>query len=143
MGSERSETGFRYVGQGLFEEEDGVAYLLGCVCVHCGEVVFPFMRDCPRCVTADTMRPKRLLGAGVITDFVVAHRGASGFRVPYIQSYVLLDDGPLVYSMIDAPPSEDAIAVGERVTMKIQAIREDEGVQVVGWIFRPVAGEAA
>lgn len=137
MGAER----YRLVGEGLFEEEDGLAYLLGCVCVDCGEVVFPFMRDCPRCVTFDTMRPKRLAGSGVITDFVVAHRGATGFRVPYIQSYVLLDDGPLIYSMIDAPPSEDAISVGDRVTMKIQKIREEDGADVIGWVFRPNAQE--
>lgn len=143
MSTDGTDGGFRLIGKGLFEEQDGVAYLLGCVCVDCGEVVFPFMRDCPRCVTPDTMRPKRLTGAGVITDFVVAHRGATGFRVPYIQSYVLLDDGPIIYSMIDAPPSEDAIAVGERVTMSIQAIREEEGVEVVGWIFRPVAAETS
>ena len=99
------------------------------------------MKDCPRCVTFGTMRPKRLAGAGVIRDFVVAHRGASGFRVPYIQSYIVLARRSPIYSIIDAPPSEDAISVGDRVTMRIQKVREQDGIDVIGWVFHPAATE--
>jgi uncharacterized OB-fold protein len=113
----------RLVGTGLFEEENGIAYLLGCVCSDCGEVVFPFMQDCPRCMTFGTMRPKRLAGTGVIRDFVIAQRGATGFRVPY--------------SMIDAPASEDTISAGDRVTMRVQQVRQEDGVAVIGWMFHP------
>jgi uncharacterized OB-fold protein len=75
--------------------------LAGSRCRDCGEVVFPALLDCPLCVRSDVMEPYVLAGHGVVRDFVVAERGPAGFAVPYVQSWVRLDDGPVIFSIID------------------------------------------
>lgn len=129
------------VGEGLFEagaRPDDRPVLLGSQCERCGEVVFPRMRDCPACMTFETMRDFRLRGEGVVRDFIVAHRGPSGFAVPYIQAYVRLVDGPTIYSMLEGfPPTEDGVTIGQEVEMTIVPMRHEDGVPIVGWKFRP------
>lgn len=121
----------------LYEDGDPPV-LLGARCDLCGEVVFPAMLDCPACLTFASMRPSRLDGAGILRDFIVVHRGPSGFAVPYIQGYITLDDGPIVYSLIDAPPEPVDLSLGQRMTMIIDTIRFDEdGTPMLGWKFRP------
>ena len=74
----------------------------GSRCRHCAEIVFPALRDCPQCVRSDVMEPYVLTGHGALRDFVVAERGPAGFAVPYVQSWIRLDDGPLVFSIIES-----------------------------------------
>lgn len=80
-------------------DESGV-FLGGSRCVHCGEVVFPALTDCPLCAEPNVMEPHRLFGHGTLRDYVLAERGPEGFDVPYIQAWVTLDDGPVIYSTI-------------------------------------------
>jgi uncharacterized OB-fold protein len=127
----------RSVAPGLFGEDADGPYLLASKCSRCDEVVFPEMLDCPKCQSFETMHPLRLSGRATVREFVVTHRGPAGFAVPYIQAYVQLEEGPVIYSMIDATASEDAVAVGDAVTMRIATIREVDGVQVIGWKFAP------
>ncbi len=133
----------RPVAEGLFEpadSADGLPWLLGSGCVKCGEKVFPAMLDCPACVSRDSMRPVRLAGRGTLDRFVVARRGPSGFRAPYIQGFVRLDDGPTIYALIDGcPVADDALTLGEAMEMALVPVREEGEVTVIGWSFHPVA----
>jgi hypothetical protein len=132
-----SETTARIVAEGLFEAGDPPT-LVGARCELCHEVLFPPMRDCPACLSFDSMRPFSLRGEGTLRDYIVVHRGPSGFAVPYVQGYIDLADGPIVYSMIDAPPHEDALELGQPMVMEIGTLRyDDDGASVVGWKFRP------
>lgn len=131
----------RPIAEGLFEQDGdtGVWRLLGSRCCRCDEVVFPAMRDCPNCVGHDTMRPCRLDGRGVIRDFVVVHRGAEGFPVPYVQSFIKLDDGPVIYSNIDGvDPEGTDIHIGMAVEMRIGVVKTVDGIDHIGWTFHPV-----
>jgi uncharacterized OB-fold protein len=131
----------RPVAEGLFVEGDGGAglpWLLGSRCSRCAEVVFPRMRDCPNCIGHDTMEPCRLRGHGRLRDFVVAQRGPTGFAVPYVQAYVKLDDGPVVYTnLVGVEPDESAIEPGIEVEMQIGVVKSVAGIDYVGWTFRP------
>ncbi len=137
----------RAVGEGLFaaaDNEHGLPWLLGSRCQRCGEVVFPAMQDCPACVSHNSMTGHRLRGAGRIDRFVVAHHGPRGFATPYIQAFVELDDGPLVYSLIDGCEArDDALVAGQRVEMSIVPVSRDGEVDVIGWKFHPLATKDA
>jgi uncharacterized OB-fold protein len=85
----------------LIGQDSQAVTFAGSRCRHCGEIVFPALRDCPLCVRSDVMEPYVLPGHGVIRDFVVAERGPAGLAVPYVQSWVRLDDGPVIFSIID------------------------------------------
>jgi uncharacterized OB-fold protein len=134
----------RLVAEGLFERVDmdsNAAVLLVSRCSRCDEVVFPRMQDCPNCVGQDTMRPDRVSGRGRLQDFVIAQRGPTGFRTPYIQAYVKLDSGLVIYGNVEGVEvDESAIAPGLRVEMRVGVIRRVDDVDVVGWTFRPIEG---
>jgi uncharacterized protein len=129
------------VGEGLFDPGSPPNIpptLRGSRCAQCGEVVFPRMRDCPRCMTYESMRDAQLRGEGVVHDFIVTQRGPTGFAVPYIQAYIRLIDGPVIYSMLDGfEAADDGVSIGDEVEMTIAPLRVQDGNPVVGWKFRP------
>lgn len=115
--------------------------LFGSRCRTCGETVFPALRDCPLCGTPDAMKSRRLGGSGTLCDFVVAERGPEGFAVPYIQAYVRLGDGPVVYTLLTGVDAQEPdVRVGDRMTMVFDDISADGQRTVVGWKFRPERG---
>lgn len=134
----------RPMGEGLFEDggaDAGPPVLLGSKCVQCQEVIFPALIDCPACLGFETMTSHRLEGRGRLVSCVVSERGPSGFAVPYIQGYVRLVDGPVVFTTIGGvnPSDAPALEVGEELVMSIEAIRRLGDTEIVGWKFRPVA----
>jgi len=133
----------RPVADGLFDWPPGndAPALLGSGCRVCGETVFPALRDCPLCGTPDTMDALRLRGAGTLHDFAVAQRGPEGFPVPYVQAYVRLDQGPVIYTLLtDVDPAEPDVQIGERMRMVFEDVTTDGEWTLVGWKFRPERG---
>jgi uncharacterized OB-fold protein len=129
----------RLIAEGLIDEASPEPALVGSRCTRCGEVVFPRMCDCPNCVGHDTMEPLSLRGHGVLRDSVVAHRGPTGFNTPYVQAYVKLDDGPVVYgNLIGVEPDDAGLLSGTEVEMEIGVVKTLEEVDWIGWSFRPV-----
>jgi uncharacterized protein len=134
----------RLVGVGLFNAApDQDPMLLGGRCSNCGEVVFPRVHDCPACLTYDSVKSHSIRGRGRLLRFVVAHRGPVGIAVPYIQAYIKLDDGPIIYSLIEGRGiSEDAVEIGEVLEISIGPVRVVDGVEIIGWKFHPVVATA-
>lgn len=131
----------RLVGEGLFDwpPNNGKASLHGAKCQDCQEVVFPTLADCPVCMTPNTMAAFELDGKGTLVDFAVTERGPAGFEVPYIQAYIKLNDGPMLYSMLaNVDPTELGPRIGDSMEMTLGTIRWDETIEIVGWKFRPV-----
>jgi scaffold protein (connect acetoacetyl-CoA thiolase and HMG-CoA synthase) len=140
-GDPQNSDGRIVVGEGLFEaDQAGASWLRGSRCKKCGEVVFPRMADCPNCMSRDTMDPHLLAGRGRLQNFVVARRGPQGFTVPYIQAYVRLEDGPVVYgNLIGVDLDDPRIVPGIDVVMQISVIKSLNGHEYLGWTFRPTA----
>jgi uncharacterized OB-fold protein len=111
--------------------------LAGSRCQCCHEVVFPAVRDCPVCMEPDVMGEYRLAGHGIIRDYVVAERGPEGFEVPYVQAWLKLDSGPVIFSIIDTPdPRGFDLEPGSPATM----VRRRFGTRecgFTGWKFVP------
>jgi uncharacterized OB-fold protein len=129
----------RPIADGLFDWPlgEGFPSLLGSRCKECGETVFPVMRDCPLCGVPDTMESCRLRGTGALEDFIVAERGPAGFAVPYVQAYVRLDDGPVIFTLVtDVDPRSPNLRVGERMNMVFETIATRGEDCIVGWKFR-------
>lgn len=129
------------IAEHLFEQDAGTGtwWLLGSRCSRCEEVVFPAMSDCPNCVSHDTMRPFRIAGRGRLRDFVVVHRGASGFSLPYVQAFIALDGGPVIYSNLEGvEPDDSRIEIGAEVEMHIGVVKTIDDVEYIGWTFHPV-----
>ncbi|HVW45280.1 MAG TPA: zinc ribbon domain-containing protein [Amycolatopsis sp.] len=112
--------------------------LAGSRCRRCKEVLFPAMRDCPVCLEPDVMEGYQLAGHGTISDYVVAERGPEGFPVPYVQAWLKLDDGPVVFSIIETPDprSPEHLTLGSPATMVRRRFGAD-GSAFTGWKFVP------
>ncbi len=79
-----------------------------------------------------------LEGIGTLVDFVVAQRGPAGFVVPYVQAFIKLKDGPVIYSMLtNVSPTEEGPRIGAQMEMVVDSIRLDGETSVIGWKFQP------
>jgi uncharacterized OB-fold protein len=126
--------------EGLVEASDEGLLFRGSRCRTCGETVFPAMLDCPLCAEADAMEPRSIVGRGTVRRAILAERGPAGFPVPYVQSYVQLHDGPVVYSTLDISPTEVDGIVGAEVVATMAPVNTSEGRVNHGWKFRRVSG---
>lgn len=128
------------IGEGLFEDGAGERppVLLGSKCSRCSEVIFPAQLDCPACLGFGTMEPTMLEGRGHLVSCVVSDRGPKGFQVPYIQAYVKLVDGPVVFTMITGldPAEAHSLRPGEELVMSIGTLRRTGDIDMVGWLFK-------
>jgi uncharacterized OB-fold protein len=132
----------RNIVEGLVVESDGHLDFLGSRCDACGETIFPAIDDCPLCSRPGTMTAAVIPGTGVVRRAIVAERGPAGFPVPYVQAYVALDAGPVVYSTLDVPVDEVDVIVGGRVEAFMAALSEVDGRVNQGWKFRRAAHAA-
>jgi uncharacterized OB-fold protein len=116
---------------------DSPPSLRGSRCSNCAEVLFPATKDCPLCMATDSMRPHLLRGHGILRDYTVAERGPTGFDVPYVQAWVKLDDGPVVFAPIAVPdPAVPDLTVGQAVTMSVGPVGTATS-ELLGWRFCP------
>ena len=90
------------------------------------------------------MEEVELSQRGKIDTFSVLHIGAPGFAVPYIVAYVVLPEGPRVFSMVSGcEPSEKSLEIGAEVELIVDKLHDDEqDNEVMGYKFRPVGAES-
>jgi len=132
------------VMEGLFHRASGPgdnAYLIGSTCGACGYVVFPKRVVCPACVRENTMKETPLSTRAKVFSFTVARVAPPGFTAPYLQSWVDVEKGPRIFSLIaGVEPKDDALVEGQDVELVIEKIRTDEGGNdIIGYKFRPVS----
>lgn len=86
------------------------------------------------------MQETALSGRAKLRSYVVVHRGPKDFPVPYIQAYVELEEGPIIYTLVsDCDPHNCLLRLGQDMEMVIDTIREDsEGNEIIAWKFRPL-----
>lgn len=131
------------IEEGLFtipSSSDEEAYLIGSKCKACGLAAFPSIPTCPRCVRPGTMEEARLRGKGKLDSFSIVNAALPGFKAPSIQAYIILEEGPKIWSLITGcEPREDALNTNMDVELVIAKVREDEeGNEIISYQFKPV-----
>ncbi len=133
----------RPIKEGLFlpaeSSPNGKPYLIGSRCKVCGYTSFPQKEVCVRCLRDDTMELAHFGPHAILDSFAVMQVAPPGFTPPYMQGYVILRDGPKIFTLITGcEPREDALTVGDKMELVIEKIKEDEnGEDIIGWKFRP------
>ncbi|MDP2727676.1 MAG: Zn-ribbon domain-containing OB-fold protein, partial [Dehalococcoidia bacterium] len=110
--------------------------LVGSRCRSCGRTYFPRKRVCPQCFQIDQMEDVALSRRGRLYTFTVAEAGPPGFNVPYAFGYVDLPEGVRVFSPLEG--DHDALAIGMELEMIMGQIREENGVAVISYKFKPI-----
>jgi uncharacterized OB-fold protein len=131
------------IEEGLFylpSSPEEKPYLIGSKCTQCGNVTFPKMDVCPRCVKKGTMEEYHLAGKGTLNTFSIVNAALPGFKAPSIQAYVDLKEGPRIWSLItEVEPDETKLQLGMDLELVVQKAREDkEGNEIMTYEFRPV-----
>ena len=131
--------------EGLFYQPQAPGekpYLIGAKCKKCGFTDFPGTPVCPRCVEPGTMGEVHIGKKGKLETFSIVRSALPGFTSPSIQSYVELEEGPVIWSLITGvEPSEEALKVGMDLELVISKVRDDEdGNEIISYQYRPVKG---
>lgn len=114
--------------------------LVGEVCPHCDNKIFPPRDVCPSCKKEAKTR-FQFSGKGEIYSYTTVHDAPEGYEghVPYTVAIVKLAEGPKITAQLtDIDNSQ--VAIGMPVEMVTRKLREegDRGILVYGFKFRPV-----
>lgn len=127
---------------GLYEFSEGKAYLIGSICAHCGEIIFPRKDNsfCPHC-QHESLQDVRLSNRGKIITFAVVHQPpAGGFykgSVPFAYGVVELPEGVYVETLFTGC-GYDQLKTGLDAELTIEELFEDnDGTKVVTYKFVP------
>jgi uncharacterized OB-fold protein len=130
------------IKEGVFHKPESPSekpYLIGSRCRLCGYVCFPKKQVCVKCVRDDCMAETKFGPYAHLDSYAVIHVAPPGFTVPYIQAYVILEQGPKIFTLISGcEPRDDALAPGQKMELVIERITDDEnGNHLIGWKFKP------
>ncbi|MHB8114242.1 MAG: Zn-ribbon domain-containing OB-fold protein [Bellilinea sp.] len=119
--------------------------LVGEVCPHCDNKIFPPRDVCPHCGN-DARTTFTFSGHGKIFSFTTVSDAPAGFEhnAPYTVALVQLDEGPVVTAQLTDLDGQD-VKIGMPVEMVTRKIRDDgnqRGIIVYGYKFRPVMARA-
>lgn len=115
--------------------------LVGEVCPHCSEKLFPPRDVCPHC-GGEAKEPFTFSGKGEIFSFTTLYDVPAGYegQAPYTVALVKLQEGPTVTAQL-TDLGEEPVKIGMPVEMVTRRIREDggkDGMIVYGYKFRPL-----
>jgi hypothetical protein len=114
--------------------------LVGEICPHCEEKIFPPRDVCPNCAQ-EAKTPYVFSGKGEVYSFTTVYDAPEGYEgaAPYTVALVKLEEGPMVTAQLTDVDSGN-VAIGTPVEMVTRRLREDgdRGMLVYGYKFRSV-----
>lgn len=116
--------------------------LVGEVCPHCEEKIFPPRDVCPNCA-GEAKTPYVFSGRGEVYSYTTVYDAPEGYEgsSPYTVALIRLEEGPMVTAQL-TDVENGAVTIGTPVEMVTRKLREDgeRGMLVYGYKFRPVLG---
>jgi len=113
--------------------------LVGEVCPHCDEKIFPPRDVCPHCAE-EAKTPYVFSGKGEVYSYTTVYDAPEGYEAntPYTVALIKLEEGPLVTAQL-TDVDNGKVEIGTPVEMVTRKLREDgdRGMLVYGYKFRP------
>ncbi|MBF8283264.1 MAG: acaC [Anaerolineales bacterium] len=114
--------------------------LVGEICPHCEEKIFPPRDVCPNCAQ-EAKTPYVFSGKGEVYSYTTIYDPPEGYEgnAPYTVALIKLDEGPLITAQL-TDVDNGKVEIGVPVEMVTRKLREDgeRGMLVYGYKFRPV-----
>ena len=126
--------------KGLFEETNGEPALIGSKCGSCGQVLFPAKSVCLNCTNANVEFIK-LSRDGKLYTYSTVYMASEHFPPPYTVGWIELPEDIRVFSQVRGW-QEQPLKIGMGMRMYIETLWQDGDDEVIGFVFRPLAGEA-
>jgi uncharacterized OB-fold protein len=115
--------------------------LVGEVCPHCDEKIFPPRDICPEC-GGEAKTEFSFSGHGEVYSYTKVYDAPAGYEdvAPYTVAMVKLAEGPMVTAQLtDIEPKSVSIGMPvEMVTRRLRSDGDERGLLVYGYKFRPV-----
>ncbi len=115
--------------------------LVGEVCPHCDEKIFPPRDVCPEC-GGEAKTEFSFSGRGEVYSYTKVYDAPAGYEdvAPYTVAMVKLAEGPMVTAQLtDIEPKSVSIGMPvEMVTRRLRSDGDERGLLVYGYKFRPV-----
>ena len=116
--------------------------LVGEICPHCEEKIFPPRDVCPNCAQ-EAKTPYVFSGKGEVFSYTTVYDAPEGYEgnAPYTVALIKLEEGPLVTAQL-TDVDNGKVEIGVPVEMVTRKLREDgeRGMLVYGYKFRPEIG---
>jgi uncharacterized OB-fold protein len=114
--------------------------LVGEVCPHCDNKIFPPRDVCPQC-GGEAKTQFAFSGKGEVYSYTTIYEAPSGYdaSAPYTVALVKLDEGPMITAQL-TDIENGAVEIGmpvEMVTRKMRDDGDERGMIVYGYKFRP------
>lgn len=114
--------------------------LVGEVCPHCEQKIFPPRDICPDC-GEEARDLFQFSGKGSVYSFTTVSDAPAGFEesAPYTVAIVQLDEGPLVTAQL-TDLDNHKVEIGTPVEMVTRKLRSEgeQGMLIYGYKFRPL-----
>ena len=117
--------------------------LLGAKCRDCGTVVFPKMPVCPSCRRNGTMRDAEIGRKGRLYSHTIARFAPKGFKAPFFQAFIDLEEGPRIFALIGAecPVENGVLADGMEMKLVVEPLADTpENKDIVSYKYVPAKG---
>ena len=117
--------------------------LLGAKCGACGTVVFPKMPVCPACGRNGAMREIEIGRKGRLYSHTIARFAPTGFKAPYFQAFIDLDEGPRIFALIGAqcPVEDDVLSDGMEMRLVVEPLADTpENREILSYKYVPAKG---
>jgi len=112
--------------------------LIGEICPHCEEKIFPPRDVCPNCAQ-EAKTPYVFSGKGEVFSYTTVYDAPEGYEgnAPYTVALIKLEEGPLVTAQL-TDVDNGKVEIGVPVEMVTRKLREDgeRGMLVYGYKFR-------
>ncbi|MBT5414811.1 MAG: hypothetical protein HOH66_15530 [Rhodospirillaceae bacterium] len=127
--------------EGLWDEDDEGAYLVGGRCGACGGLALGLRPICPHCHREGTLVAEAVGRRGCLYSATVIHQAPPGFEAPYRVGYVDIGEGLRVFAHVQA--GQDAPGAGNAVALHIAAVKTaPDGQAQSGPFYAAAEGDA-
>ena len=113
---------------------------MGSKCGSCGQVLFPVKSVCLNCMSTDVESIK-LSRDGKLYTFTTVYMASEHFPPPYTVGWIELPEDIRIFSQIRGW-QEHPLKIGMYMRLYIETLWQDEDNEVIGYVFKPVIGEA-
>jgi uncharacterized OB-fold protein len=113
--------------------------LLGSRCPICHNTYFPARRNCPDCLSRDSIDRIALSKQGRLHSFSISQVAPPGYESPHVQGYIELEPGgPCIFSLLVDCGSPPELKIGQKMHLiLVENGRDESGRVVIGYRFKP------
>ena len=113
-------------------------HLVATECTGCGARYFDRRNACASCEGED-FKKVDVATSGIVKAFTIVSMAAPGVPVPFVAAVVDCDGTSVRGNLLDVEPDDQHVSLGMKVELATTSVgSDDDGVEAVGFGFRPV-----